>query len=366
MSVMIWYLTPDQTLVHRHRDSKTNKIKKNGINNNYSGENPTYDLSIDKIQSVENKDNASKDIQTLCSICKQNEKIVTDPESGEIICSNCGMVLSDKVEDTSHSERRVFTGEGGGQIDYTRARTGAPTSLARHDMGLATIVGGGDRDSSGQKIDPSIYSTMQRLRKWDFIVQLNTPSDRNLRTAFMLLDALKDKLGLSDAAIEKVAYIYRKVQERGLVRGRSIHAVLATAVYIVYRELGISKTMKDISAASNVKRKNIARTYRQLMLELDYKVPNTDPTKCIAKVANKANLTEKTKRQALNIMEKVTENEISAGKDPMGMAATVLYISCIKTGENISQKDISHAAGITDVTLRNRFKDLKNQITELN
>jgi transcription initiation factor TFIIB len=103
------------------------------------------------------------------------------------------------------------------------------------------------------------------------------------------------------------------------------------------------------------------------VLELDYyKVPNIDPLKCIAKVANNANLAEKTKRQALYIMEKVTENEISAGKDPMGLAATVLYISCIKTGENIGQKEISYAAGVTDVTLRNRFKDLKNQLTELN
>jgi transcription initiation factor TFIIB len=354
---MVWYLTPDQVFIH-HRDSKTTKD-----DNNNRRENQNYDFSIDKIQSIENKGNSSKPNQTLCSTCNRSDKIVTDAESGEIICSNCGMVLSDKVEDTSHSERRAFSA---GQINETRTRTGAPTSLARHDMGLATIVGRSDRDSSGQKIDPSIHSTMQRLRKWDFRVQLNTPSDRNLKTAFKLLDALKDKLGLSDTAIEKVAYIYRKVQERGLVRGRSIPAVLAAAVYIAYRELGISKTMKDIAAASNLKRKNIARTYRQLILELDYKVPNTDPTKCIAKVANKTNLSEKTKRQALNIMEKVTENEISAGKDPMGLAATVLYISCIKTGENISQKNISHAAGITDVTLRNRFKDLKNQLTELN
>jgi transcription initiation factor TFIIB len=364
MAAMVWYLTPDQVLIH-HRDSKTNK--KEDVDNNNTRDNPNYDFPIDKIQNIENKgkNSSKKPNQILCSICKTSDKIVTDPESGEIICSNCGMVISDKVEDTSHSERHIFTGEPG--RDDTRARTGARTSLARHDMGLATIIGRSDRDSSGQKIDPSIHSTMQRLRKWDFRGQLNTPSDRNLRTAFKLLDALKDKLGLSDAAIEKVAYIYRKVQERGLVRGRSIPAVLAAAVYIAYRELGISKTMKDIAAASNLKRKNIARTYRQLVLELDYKVPNTDPTKCIAKVANKANLSEKTKRKALNIMEKVTENEISAGKDPMGVAATVLYISCIKTGENISQKDISHAAGITDVTLRNRFKDLKNQLTiELN
>ena len=144
---MVWYLTPDHTLIHRHRTSKTNK--RNG-DDNYSRENPKYDFSIGKIQRIENKDNASKQNQTLCPICKRSDKIVTDPESGEIICSNCGMVISDKVEDTSHSERRIFSE---GQIDDTRSRTGARTSLARHDMGLATIIGRGDRDASGQKIN---------------------------------------------------------------------------------------------------------------------------------------------------------------------------------------------------------------------
>jgi transcription initiation factor TFIIB len=357
---MVWYLTPDQVLIH-HRDSKTNK--KDDDNNN-SRENLNYDISIDKIQSIETKGNFSKPNQILCSICKRSDKIVTDPESGEIICSNCGMVISDKVEDTGHSERRIF---GGGQMDETRARTGAPTSLASHDMGLATIVGKHDKDASGTKIDPSIRSTMQRLRTWDFRLKLNTPSDRSLREAFKLLDTLKDKLGLSDAVVENTAYLYRKAQQRKFLRGRTIPSVICAATYIACRDLGISKTMKDIAAASNVKRKNIARIYRQLVLELDYyKVPNIDPLKCVTKVANNANLTEKTKRQALNIMEKVTENEISAGKDPMGLAATVLYISCIKTGENISQKEISHAAGVTDVTLRNRFKDLKNHRIDLN
>ena len=131
---MVWYLTPDQTLIHGHRASKTNK--KNNGHNNYRRENPSYDLSIvDKIQRIENKDNnLSKDVQTLCSICKRSDKIVTDPESGEIICSNCGMVISDKAEDISQLERDIFSG---GQIHEIRARTGAPTSLAYHDMGLA-------------------------------------------------------------------------------------------------------------------------------------------------------------------------------------------------------------------------------------
>jgi transcription initiation factor TFIIB len=359
---MVWYLTPDQPLIHGHRASKTNK--KNNGDNNCHRENPSYDLSIvDKIQCIENKDNLSKDVQTLCSICKRGDKIVTDPESGEIICSDCGMVISDKAEDVSHLERHIFSG---GQIHETRTRTGAPTSLAYHDMGLATIVGKGDRDATGTKIDPSIRSTMQRLRTWDFRVQLKTPSDRSLRQAFILLDALKDKLGLSDAVIENTAYLYRKTQQRKFLRGRSIPAVICAVTYIACRDLGVSKTMKDIAAASNVKRKNIARVCRQLMLELDYKVPNIDPLKCVTKVANKAKLAEKTKRQAINIMQKVTENEISAGKDPMGLAATVLYITCIKTGESISQKEISNIAGVSEVTLRNRFKDLMTHITELN
>jgi transcription initiation factor TFIIB len=359
---MVRYLTPDQALIHR-TGSRTNHKKAADLDNDNCRENPRNDFSIGKIQSIKNKPDLSKQNQSLCSICNRTDRIVTDPESGEIICSNCGMVISDKVEDSSHLERHVFTG---GQMEQARARTGAPTSLARHDMGLATIIGKEDRDASGQKIDSSINSTMQRLRAWDFRIHLSRSSDRNLQTAFKLLNTLKDKLGLSDAIVEKVAYIYRKAQERGFARGRSIPAVLAAAVYIVYRDFGVPKTMKDIATVSNIKRKNIARVYRQLLLELDYKVPNPDPVKCIAKIANKGNLTEKTKRHALDIMEKVTENEISAGKDPMGLAATVLYMSCIKTGENITQKEISNVAGVTEVTLRNRFKDLKNHLTDLN
>jgi transcription initiation factor TFIIB len=247
-------------------------------------------------------------------------------------------------------------------MEEVRARTGAPTSLARHDMGLATMVGKENRDASGQKIDPS----MQRLRIWDSRVQLSSPSDKSRREAFMLLDTLKDKLGLSDTVIENTAYLYRKAQQRQFLRGRSIAGVVCAAIYIACRDLGISKTMKEIAAASNVKQKTIARVYRQLILEFDYKVPNIDPVKCVARVANNAKLAEKTKRQAIDIMEKVKQNEVSAGKDPMGLAASVIYMSCIKTGESISQKEISCVAGITEVTLRNRYKELKNRLIDLN
>src|ERR671930_748339 len=236
---------------------------------------------------------------TICSICYKNSSLVTDQESGEIICSNCGMVFSEKAQEIGRPEWRAFNT----QEENDRSRIGMPTSLARHDMGLSTIIGRTDKDASGYKIDAAMRSTMERLRTWDFRTQAHTPTDRSLRQAFSELDRLKDKLALSDAIVEKTAYIYRKAQERGLVRGRTIPAVLAAAIYIACREMGISKTLKDIVAVSNIRLKKISKTYRKLLVELDYKVPVSDPMKCISRVANNTNLSERTKRKALEILK---------------------------------------------------------------
>ncbi len=292
----------------------------------------------------------------MCSMCKSG-KTVTDPESGELICRNCGLVISDKAQE-SRPEWRAFTSEEAND----RSRTGIPSSLARHDMGLSTVIGRTDKDASGRAIDISMRSTMGRLRAWDFRTQAHSPTDRNLRQAFSELDRLKDKLRLSDAAVEKTAYIYRKAQERGLVRGRTISAMVGAAIYIACRETGTSRTLKDIAEIGNIKRKDLARIYRIVVMELDLKIPMIDPMKCIVRVANRANLSERTKRMAMSIMKNVTKSGISAGKDPMGLAASVLYLACLNSGESKTQTDIADAAGVTEVTVRNRYKNLKSQL----
>jgi transcription initiation factor TFIIB len=295
-----------------------------------------------------------------CSNCNNNNntgQIITDTESGEIICRNCGRVMLDNLQE-SRPEWRSFTTD---EVNNTRNRTGMPTSLARHDKGLATIIGRANKDASGQVLNAAMRTTMERLRTWDFRTQAHTSTDRNLRQAFSELDRLKDKLGLPDSVIEKTAYIYRKVQERGLVRGRTISSVLAAAAYIACREMGMSRTLDDIANLNNIKHKELARTFRLLVLELDIKVPMIDPLKCVVKVANKAKLSEKTKRQAMNIMHNIIKSGASAGKDPMGLAGSVIYMSSLNTGETITQMDIADAAGVTEVTIRNRYKDIKKQ-----
>src|SRR5215469_10411381 len=319
--------------------------------------------SPDKILVSESKDNNdnvnfTSETSTVCPLCKSDNAIITDSKSGEVICSKCGMVVSDKIQETREESRRLLNTEQA----KDKMRTGMPNSLAQPDMGLYTVIARSDKDASGYEIEPSMVSTMHRLRTWDFRTQASTSTHQNLRFAFRELHTLKDKLGLPDAIIEKTAYIYRKAQQRRLAQGRSVAVILTAAVYIACREAGIPKTLKEIAVANNTKRKLVAKAYRVLISELGLKLPTCDPMKCVVRVANKATIDEKTKRQAIEIMKDVTNREISAGKNPMGLAATVVYISCIKTGENVTQRNIAQAAGITDVTLRNRFKDLTDKL----
>jgi transcription initiation factor TFIIB len=290
-------------------------------------------------------------ISTMCSVCRGN--LVSDQESGEVVCSSCGLVLSDRAAET-RAEWRDFGAESAKKI-----RTGANTSLARHDMGLATVIGKNDRDASGIALGTDARYAINRLRMWDYRIQLRTSFDKNLRAAFDELNKLKPKLGLSDAMVEKTAYIYRKVRERGMTRGRSVSAILAACIYLACRELDTPVTLKDISVISNVKRKDVSRNYRLIVLELDSRVPLVDPMKCIVKIANRIDLNERIRRRAISIMNDLAKTDMRAGKAPMCFAATVLYMSCRDEGNGVTQRAIAEAAGVTEVTIRNRMRDLR-------
>jgi transcription initiation factor TFIIB len=288
-----------------------------------------------------------------CPRCGQGS-VVTDTNTGENFCGKCGFVLNEGFVEAGPEWHSFSKEEHEG-----KSRTGVPTSLAIHDMGLATIISPVDRDATGKPLTSTMRSTIERLRTWDSRSQVHEPVDRNFRQAFSELDRLKDKLAVGDAVVEKAAYIYRKALEKGLVRGRSISALIASALYAACRDTQTPRTLKDVGIASNIKRKDIARCYRLLLRELSLKMPVIDPVKCVARIASKAELSEKTKRDATKILKTAEENKISAGKDPMGLAAAALYVVCVTNGENKTQRDIAEAAGVTEVTIRNRYKGLK-------
>ena len=285
------------------------------------------------------------------------KKILTDQNTGELFCGKCGLVISDKITDTS-AEWRSFQKEGG--ADPTR--TGAPTSLTMHDRGLSTVIGAVNKDASGKPLSTSMKSTIERLRTWDSRSQAQTSSDRNLRQALNEMNKLKDKLALTDTVIEKAAYIYRKALEKKLVRGRSIQGLVAACLYAACRNTETPRTLQDIAKGMDIKKKDIARCYRLVFRELELKMPVVDPVKGVSRIASIAGLTEKTKRKAIQILNQAKDIGLVAGKDPMGIAAASLYLACISTKEIKSQKEISIASGITEVTIRNRCAGLRTML----
>ena len=290
-----------------------------------------------------------------CPACG-GRKMVTDQNTGELFCGKCGFVVTDKVADTG-AEWRSFSND-----ETNRTRVGAGTSLTMHDMGLSTVIGTANRDSTGKPLSASVKSSIERLRTWDSRTQAHSSADRNLRQALNEMDKLKDKLALTDAVVEKAAYIYRKAMEKKLVRGRSIQGLVAACLYASCRNTETPRTLDDVAKGINIRRKDVARCYRLIFRELELKMPVVDPVKGISRIASIAGLSEKSKRKAITILNEAKKDGMVAGKDPMGIAAAALYLACISTGEVKSQKDISIASGVTEVTIRNRCAGLRKMI----
>ena len=261
--------------------------------------------------------------------------VVTDPETGEVIRKDTGEVISNNMLSQEKEWRSFDTVEA-----QNRARTGTPTSLAYHDMGLSTMIGKEATDASGNAIDTGTRMRMSRLRRWDNRSQVHSSTERSLQKAFTILSGLKDRLGLPHHVTEKAAYTYRKVQERGLVSGDTIDSILAASIYLALRQSEVPRTLDEISEVSNVKLKHAARSYRRIITELDIKSPKIDPSKYIMKIANKLGFDEKIKRRALELMEQAQKKNIVVGKDPVSMASSILYLVSLGEGHYKTQSEL--------------------------
>jgi transcription initiation factor TFIIB len=286
-----------------------------------------------------------------------SDLVVTDPNTGELIRKDTGEVISDNSPSPEKEWRSFNTEES-----QNRARVGTPTSLAFHDMGLATKIGNESTDASGNVIDAATRTRMGRLRMWNSRSQSHSPTERNLQQAFSMLSRIKDRLGLPNHVTEKAAYTYRKAQERGLIRGDTIGSVLAASIYVAARQSGVLRTLDDISEISDIKPGEVARSYRRIISELDINVPLIDPRKYIVKVANNLNFDEKIKRKALELMELAQKKNLVVGKDPISMAASIIYLVNLSERKPRTQAEIAKAAGVTEVTVRNRSKELRKKL----
>jgi transcription initiation factor TFIIB len=293
-------------------------------------------------------------IPDQCPNCGKKNTFVLD--SGELVCSNCGFVLREKIEETTPEWRTFATSPG----DESPARAGSPTDLAKHDMGLSTVIGSEDVDAKGRAFNSSMRSTFERLRTWDSRLKVHTSQERDLRKAFRDLGITSQKMNLSISIVEKAAYIYRKAFERKLIRGRTISGMIAAALYAAIRETDTPRPIKDVAEASAVDLSDIRRNYRVIVKELDLRMPVLDPRRLVSRISKRVGVKDRTELRAVDLVRQAEEAGIASGKEPMGVAAAAVYLASLLESDRKTEKEISAASGLSEVSIRHTYSQMKS------
>ena len=293
---------------------------------------------------------------TQCPECGSTH-LTRDYARGELVCEDCGLVIDEDFIDHG-PEWRAFDSEQ----REKRSRVGAPLTYTIHDKGLSTVIGWKNRDSYGKSIPTRSRAQLYRLRKWQRRIRVSNATERNLAFALAELDRMASGMGLPRNVRETAAMIYRKAVIKNLIRGRSIEGVSAAALYAACRQCGVPRTLDEVAEASGVSRKEIGRTYRFIARELGLKLMPTSPQDYISRFCSELGLSGDVQSKAIEILKEAADKELTSGRGPTGVAAAAIYIASILCGERRTQREVADVAGVTEVTIRNRYKELAERL----
>ena len=305
-----------------------------------------------KTDKSSEKGPVGKKPRMVCPSCK-SDKFYEDENKAEIICAKCGMVMEEGMIDTTQDWRAFDQDQ-----QSKRTRTGAPLTYKRHDKGLTTEIGKSVTELF--KVPAKRRSQYFRLRKWQ--KRLLTSKDRNLSFALGELERLVSFLGLPKTLHEEVAELYEKALQKGLIRGRSIESIIASLVYSLAREYKSPRTLAEIAQASGIPKRELGRTYRYISRKLNMKILPATAESYIPRFASMLKLKDKTEVRAVKILNAAMKKDVVSGKGPCGCAAAAIYIASVLENERKTQREVADVVGVTEVTIRNRYKEIAQSL----
>ncbi|ESP87211.1 transcription initiation factor IIB [Candidatus Halobonum tyrrellensis] len=278
--------------------------------------------------------------------------VVTDEEHGETVCADCGLVVEADAIDHG-PEWRSFSNEAG-----DKSRVGAPTTNMMHDKGLSTNIGWQNKDAYGRTLSAERRQQMQRLRTWHERFRTRDSKERNLKQALGEIDRMASALGLPETVRETASVVYRRALSEDLLPGRSIEGVATAALYTAARQAGTPRSLDELTSVSRVERMELTRTYRYLVRELKLEVAPADPAQYVGRFASGLGLSDEGERRARDLLKGAQEAGVTSGKSPVGLAAAAVYAASLLTNEALTQSEVGEVAGVSEVTIRNRYKEL--------
>lgn len=280
------------------------------------------------------------------------EDLRTDEVRGEIVCAECGYIVSKDLIDRG-AEWTAFTQKEREE----QSRVGSPLSETLHDKGLTTEIHWQNVDANGQSLTPSKRRQIERLRRWQKRMRTEGSGEQNLQVALVEIHRMASALGLPQPTREVAAVIYRQALDEDLIQGRSIEAVAASALYIASRKENIPRSLDEFENVARIERIEIARSYRYLAAELNLEMEPVDPKLFVPRFCSKLDLDKTVQRVAIEILETSKEEGLHSGKSPTGLAAAAIYTAAIQHGDDRTQHEVAEAAGVTAVTVRNRYQE---------
>ncbi len=297
-----------------------------------------------------------KSLEGDCPSCGKSS-IVRDYHQNITICENCGRVLREDIKDMGPEWRAYNQNE-----KNERSRGGPPVSETIHDKGLSTQIDWKDRDSRGNSLSPGQKAKIRRMRRWHKSTKLSNQKDRNLSTAFSEIDRISSQLGLPRKVRNIAARVYREAVDRDLIRGHSIEGISTATLYLACRKAQIPRTLEEIAEVSYVNKNELGKNYRYITRKLDIYIPPVNPVNYVARFGSELDLSGETRTKAIELIKKAEEKKITLGKGPAGTAAGAIYLASKIAGENRTQKEVAEVANVTAVTLRNRYRELMEEL----
>jgi transcription initiation factor TFIIB len=269
------------------------------------------------------------------------------PSGDESVCSNCGLVVGTDRLDRG-PEWRSFADD-----DTDPKRTGAPLTRSRHDRGLSTEIG-------------SVRATGRKRRQWARLrrqhsrTQIRSKRERNQVYAFTEVRRVVDRLSLPDRVRDGACSLVRSAQDADLLRGRSLEGFAAAGVYAAARIQSVARTRAEVVEAARASEAELEAAYDALNRDLGLPTGPTDPGEFVPRFASRLAVPARVERRALELAEATVERGITVGRDPSGVAAACLYTAAREEGSDLTQAEAADAAGVTPVTVRNTYVDLRD------
>lgn len=318
----------------------------------------------------------------FCNISKNVHygRIITDEYAGEVICNKCGVVLQEKTLSYIEESAKNDSNESSSQMMTANTKY----------VGSSTTIGNaksfGIKDHAGKTIPRIVRDSLNRLYNSGNIQRTSAKRSQSITFGVVKLDGLIHKLCLSDNVCKETITLYKNAHAARIVSGRSIIGVVSACLYYSCKKLGIPRDMEEICNAANIKKSVLFSCYRAIVdsMELycsekgcdgnnnsdkkrhtrdnydyDNSIAKQRHIKCIPKIISKLNLPQRICRQAASLIL-LQDDYFLAGKNPNAVAATAIYLTCNhdKKHNGITQREISEASGITEMSIRNISKKI--------